>query len=127
MAETEYVEQRSASGAFIVVVAVALLAAISGLAWCYTLQNHIAATEQKLLVEDQKNADLQAKLDSTNARLKATTETLGQSVGMTQRQIELKTQGILAQQKAESARFEQQQQATANGHHGGASPTSSRR
>jgi septal ring factor EnvC (AmiA/AmiB activator) len=113
MAETEYVEQRSASGAFIVVVAVALLAAIGGLAWCYTLQNHIAATEQKLVAEDQKSADLQAKLDSTNARLKATTETLGQSVGMTQRQIELKTQGILAQQKAESARFEQQQQATA--------------
>ena len=116
MAETEYVEQRSASGAFIVVVAVALLAAISGLAWCYTLQNHIAATEQKLVAEDQKNADLQAKLDSTNARLKATTETLGQSVGLTQKQIEAKTQALMVSQaaavraaNAQAAKLEEEQ------------------
>jgi len=112
MSETEYGEQRSASGAFIAVVGVALLAAVGALVWCYALQSHLGATEQKLAVQQQQNVDLQAKLNATNARLRATSETLGQSVGMTQRQIELRTQSILATQKAESARLEQQQAAT---------------
>src|ERR1700733_12915659 len=92
----EYVEQRSISGALLGVVAAALLAALGGLVWCYGLQNHLAAAEQKIAAVDQKNADLVQKLDATNARLRATSETLGQSVGMTQRQIELRTQGIIA-------------------------------
>ena len=111
MSETEYVEQRSASGAFIAVVAVALLAAIGALAWCYTLQKPSWCDGAEVGGGGAKNVDLQAKLDATNARLRATSETLGQSVGMTQRQIELRTQNILAAQKAESARLEQQQQA----------------
>ena len=44
-----------------------------------------------------------------NARLRATTETLGQSVGIAQKQIELKTQSILAAQKADTARLEHEQ------------------
>jgi hypothetical protein len=104
------------SGAFLGVVAVAVLASLGALGWCYELQNHLAATEQKLAIADQKNADLVAKLDATNARLRATSETLGQSVGMTQKQIDLRTQSILAAQKAasaEQARLEQEQAATA--------------
>jgi hypothetical protein len=79
--------------------------------WCYGLQNHLAAAEQKIAAVDQKNADLVQKLDATNARLRATSETLGQSVGMTQRQIELRTQGIIAAQKAATSRLEQEQAA----------------
>jgi hypothetical protein len=95
---------------------VALLAALGSLVWCYALQNHLGVTEQKLAAADQKNADLVTKLDATNARLRATSETLGQSVGMTQKQIELKTQSILAAQKAQTAQTEklaQDQAATA--------------
>jgi hypothetical protein len=106
MSEEGYVAERSASGAFVAVVAVALLAALGALVWCYGLQNHLGVTEQKLAAADQRNADLVAKLDATNARLKATSETLGQSVGMTQKQIELRTQSILAQQKVEAAKLE---------------------
>ena len=106
MAEDGYVEQRTMSGAFLGVVAAALLASLGALGWCYGLQNHLSATEQKLVVADQKNADLVAKLDATNARLRATSETLGQSVGMTQKQIELRTQNILAAQRAASAETE---------------------
>ncbi len=115
MSENELVVERSVSGLFIGVVAVALLAALGALVWCYGLQNHLAAAEQKLAAAQQQNTDLASKLETTNARLRATTETLGQSVGMTQRQIELKTQSILATQaaqKAEAARLEQQQAAT---------------
>ncbi len=111
MSDTEYVEERSASGAFIVVVAIALLAAVGALGWCYTLQGHVASTDQKLAAAEQKNTDLTDKLDATNARLRATAETMGQSVGITQKQIELKTQSILATQKAATARLEQEQAA----------------
>ncbi len=116
MSEEEFVAERSMSGAFIGVVAVALLAALGALAWCYGLQNHLAATEVKLAAADKNNADLQEKLEATNARLKATSETLGQSVGMTQKQIDLKTQSILAAQRAasaETAKLAQEQAATA--------------
>jgi hypothetical protein len=102
----EVVAERSASGAFVAVVAIALLASLGALVWCYGLQNHLGVAEQKLAAADQKNAELVAKLDATNARMKATSETLGQSVGMTQKQIELRTQSILAAQKAASAETE---------------------
>ena len=113
MSEEGYVAERSASGAFVAVVAVALLAALGALVWCYGLQNHLSATEQKLAAADQRNADLTEKLTAMNARLKATSETLGQSVGMTQKQIELRTQSILTAQRAEDAKLQAAQAATA--------------
>ena len=116
MAYEEGQVERSVSGAFIAVVLVALLCAIGGLGWSYSLQHRVVANEQKLATAEQQNVDLQAKLDATNARLRATTETLGQSVGMTQKQIELKTQSLLAAQaaqKAEAAKLEQAQAANA--------------
>jgi hypothetical protein len=109
MSDEEYVEQRSISGALLGMVAVALLAALGGLVWSYGLQNHLSAAEQKIVAADQKNAELAQQLEATNARLRATSETLGQSVGMTQKRIELRTQSIIASQKAESARLEQAQ------------------
>jgi chromosome segregation ATPase len=115
MSEEVQIAERSMSGAFLGVVAAALLASLGALGWCYGLQNHLSATEQKLAAADQKNTDLVAKLDATNARLRATSETLGQSVGMTQKQIELRTQNILAAQRAASAETEklaQEQAAT---------------
>jgi hypothetical protein len=112
MSDEGFVAERSASGAFVAVVAVALLASLGALVWCYGLQNHIGVAEQKLAASDKRNADLVAKLDATDARLKATSETLGRSVGMTQKQIELRTQSILASQKVETAKLEQAQAAT---------------
>src|SRR5271170_6160450 len=108
----EYVEQRSISGALLGVVAAALLAALGGLVWCYGLQNHLAAAEQKIVAADQKNVELTEKLEATNARLRATSETLGQTVGMTQKQIEIRTQSIIAQQKAATAKLEEEEAAT---------------
>lgn len=108
----EYVAERSASGAFVALVGVALLGAVASLAWCYVLQGHVRADDQKLAAVNQTNADLTAKLDATNARLRATSETLGQSVGMTQKHIEQRAQNILAAQKAETAKLEQEQAAT---------------
>jgi hypothetical protein len=113
MSEEGYVTERSMSGAFIGLVAVALLSGLGALVWCYGLQNHLSVTEQKLTAAVQKNTELETKLEATNARLRATGETLGQSVGMTQKQIELRAQSILSQQKLQTAKLEQEQAATA--------------
>ncbi len=85
MSEMEpVVAERSASGAFIAVVLVAVLIGIGGLAWCYNLQSHLA-----------------------------TTETLSANVGATQKQIDARTNSIMAAQKvqdAATARLAQEQQ-----------------
>jgi DNA repair exonuclease SbcCD ATPase subunit len=106
---------QSGSGAFIAAVIVASLLGIGALGWCYSLQNRIAATEQNLTAADKKNVDLADRLDATNARLRATADTLGQNVGATQKQIDARTAVIIAAQKsqnAETAKLAQQQQAS---------------
>jgi DNA anti-recombination protein RmuC len=112
MEERQYVEERSISGALLAVVAISLLAALGGLIWCYSLQKDLGAATQKLTATEQKNAELSQRLEATNARLRATSETLGQSVGMTQKQLELRAQSILAQQKLAQAKLEEAQAAT---------------
>jgi DNA repair exonuclease SbcCD ATPase subunit len=115
MSETEpIVAERSASGAFIAAIIVAVLVGIGALAWCYGLQNHIAVTEQKLAEAEKRNAELADQIERTNARLSATSETLSQNVGATQKQIDARAATIMAAQKqqdAETARLAQQQQA----------------
>jgi len=118
MMNDEPVAERSASGAFIAAVLVACLLSVGALAWCYGLQNHLSATEQKLLDSDKKNSELAAKLadklDATDARLSATSETLSKNVGATQKQIDARAAAIMSAQKAESAetaKLAQQQQA----------------
>jgi DNA repair exonuclease SbcCD ATPase subunit len=112
MGEEEYVAERSVSGALLAVVVIALLAGLGGLVWSYSLQKNLGATQLKLTEAEQKNADLAQKLEATNARLRATSETLGQSVGMTQKQIEARTQSLLAAQRASQEKFEAEQAAT---------------
>ena len=112
MSEDGYVAERSMSGVFIGVVVVALLAALGSLVWCYGLQNHLADTQKQLTAATQKNADLAEKLQATDARLRATSETLGQSVGIAQKQIETRAQSILAAQAAATTKLEREQAAT---------------
>src|SRR5437660_12083635 len=112
MSEEGYVEERSVSGALLATVAVSLLAALGGLVWCYSLQKSLAVAQVKLTAADQKNAELTQQLEATNARLRATSETLGQSVGMTQKQLELRAQSIIAAQRAATPKLEEQQAAT---------------
>jgi hypothetical protein len=115
MSEEGYVAERSVSGALLGVIVVALLAALGGLVWCYGLQNRQTATEKRLAAADQKNVDLAQRLEATNARLRATSETLGQSVGITQKQMETRTQSIIASQRAATAataKLEEAQAAT---------------
>jgi len=115
MSETEPVTaERSASGAFIAIVVVAVLLGVGALIWCYGLQNHITATEQKLAAADKKNADLAEQIERTNARMAATTETLSQNVGATQKQIDARAATIMQAQREQNvatAKLAHQQQA----------------
>jgi chromosome segregation ATPase len=88
------------SNAILGALAVLALMALGALIWCFGLNNHIADAEKRIAATEQKNVDLDQKNEALSARLRATTETLGQSVGMTQKQIELKTQSIMATQAA---------------------------
>jgi uncharacterized protein HemX len=86
------------------VVVVAVLLGVGALVWCYGLQNHLAATEQKLADADKKNADLAEQARRHQRPLSATTETLSQNVGATQKQIDARAQTIMAAQKAQTPR-----------------------
>ena len=107
------------SGAVKAALAAALVMSLGALIWCFGLNNHLSAAEAKLAASEQKNAELTQKQDALSARLRATTETLGQSVGLTQKQIDSKTASIIAAQtaatkaqSAQTAKLEQEQAAT---------------
>jgi len=98
----EVVVQNRPSNALLAALAILALMSLGALIWCFGLNNHLSATESRLATAEQKNVELAQKDDALSARLRATTETLGQSVGMTQKQIEQKTQSIMAAQAAET-------------------------
>ncbi len=118
MSEGQSVVQTRPSVPVLAGIVVAFLLAIGALVWCYGLNNHLVVTEKQLAAAQQRNEELAQKQDALSARLRATTETLGQSVGMTQKQIDLRTQSIMATQvaaarlqSAQTAKLEQEQAA----------------
>jgi phage shock protein A len=101
------------SGALLGAIAVAVLAALGGLVWSYTLNNRIARQETALSEANQQSAKLDAQLRETNARLRVATDELGKSVGMTQKQLDSRAQEIIAREAAENRKLENAQQQTA--------------
>jgi len=106
---TTEIERQPNHGLLLGIGVAGLVLALGALGWSYSIQSKLG---DSLSASQQQNDKLQSELDSTNARLKATSETLGQSVGMTQKQLEDKAQAILATQHADTARLERQQAAT---------------
>jgi len=103
--------QRSFSGVFLVLLAAGLLAGLGGLIWSYSLNGRLTKAEAQLGQAQQENDKLAGELAQTNARLKVETETLGQTVGMTQRQLESKADDLLRRQQADAKRLEGEQAA----------------
>ena len=103
------VEQRSFSGAFLGLVVGALLLALGGLIWSYTLSNRLTKTEIQLVQAQVQNDKLGQQLEQTNARLKVATDTLGQSVGLTQKQLETRANELMRRQEADAKRLESEQ------------------
>jgi DNA anti-recombination protein RmuC len=107
---------RTYSGALLAVLAVALLAAVGGLIWSYTLSSRLTKQETALAEANQQNVKLDARLRETDARLKVATEELGQSLGLTQKQMDARAQEIIRREKADEAnaqRLETAQKETA--------------
>ena len=106
---------RSFSGAFMAAIAVALVAALGGLIWSYTLGSKLSSQQSELSEAKQQNVKLEAELRETDARLKVATDELSTSLGLTQKQLDSRAEEILkreARDEAASARLASQQKQT---------------
>jgi chromosome segregation ATPase len=104
-------EQRNYSGLLIGLLGVAVVCALAGLIWSYSLAGRLTNAETQVATAQQQNAKLAKALDETNAQLRVTSETLGHSLGLTQKQLEDRAADLLRRQQADSKRLESEQQA----------------
>ncbi len=104
---------RSYSAALLVALAIALLAGIGSLIWNYTLSSRLNGQYAALAEAKQENVKLASDLRETDARLKVATEELGNSLGLTQKQMDTRAQEILQREQADSRRLESAQKKTA--------------
>ena len=113
--ETPRIEEvpRTYSGAFMAAMGIALLAAVAGLVWCAVLGSKLSTQQAELADARQQNAALAAELRETDARLRVTTDELGKSLGLTQKQLDERAQEILAREQADNKRLQSAQQQTA--------------
>jgi hypothetical protein len=103
---------RTYSGALLAVIAIALVAAIAGLIWSFTLAGRLTRQEAAMAEANQHSASLEAELRETNARLKVATEELGNSLGLTQKQMDARAQDLVRREQADAARLANQQKLT---------------
>jgi DNA anti-recombination protein RmuC len=104
---------RTYSGAILGVLAVALIAAIAGLIWNYTVSGKVASQQASLAELQQENKKLAAELRETDARLQVATDELGKSLGLTQKQMDTRAQALIRREQADAQRLESAQQETA--------------
>jgi DNA anti-recombination protein RmuC len=104
---------RTYSGAFMAVLAIALVAAIAGLIWCSVLGSRMSSAQAELSEAKHQNTQLAAEMRETNARLQVATDELGKSLGLTQKQLDERAQSIVRQEQEDSQRLARAQQQTA--------------
>jgi len=93
-----------------------LVLGLGALAWSLSLQNHLNTAQQNADAANKQNAVLAEKLQQTNERMHAEDQTLAQSVGMTQKQLEDKSNQLISAQRsaeAATAKLQKEQAATA--------------
>jgi chromosome segregation ATPase len=92
---------RTYSGALLAAIAVALLGAIGGLIWSYTISGRLTHQEAALADANQQNVKMAAELRETNARLHVATDELGKSLGLTQKQLDDRASAIIRREDAQ--------------------------
>lgn len=110
-----YVAEHRAPNWLVGLTVLALLASLGALGWALGLQNHLTVAEGKLNAATQQNAALSEKIEDTNERLRAQGEALGQTVGLTQKQLEERSAQLAMAQKnvvATTRTLQKQQTAT---------------
>jgi len=90
---------RTYSGALLAAIAVAVLAAVGSLIWCFTLNTRLSAAQAELADAKQQDTQLAASLRETDARLKVATDELGKSVGLTQKELDQRAQAIITKEQ----------------------------
>jgi len=90
---------RTYSGALLAAIAVAVLAAIGSLIWCFTLNSRLSTAQAELADAKQQDTQLAANLRETDARLKVATDELGKSVGLTQKELDQRAQAIITKEQ----------------------------
>jgi len=91
---------RTYSGALLAAIAIALLAAVGSLIWCFTLTSKLSTAQAELADSKQQDTQLAAELRETDARLKVATDELGKSVGLTQKELDERAQAIVQREDA---------------------------
>ncbi len=94
-------------------MAIALLAAIASLIWCFTLSSRLSTAQAELADAKQQNTQLAAGLRETEARLQVDTDELSKANGLTQKQLDQRAQAIIQQEEADNERLESEQKQTA--------------
>ena len=104
---------RSYSGALLAAIAVALLAGVGGLIWNYVQSGTLTNQQKEIDAAKDQNKKLAADLRETDARLKVANEELGQSLGLSQKQMDARAQEILRREQADNQRLENAEKQTA--------------
>jgi myosin heavy subunit len=104
---------RSYSGALLAAIAVALLAGVGGLIWNYVQSGTLTNQQKEIDAAKDQSKKLAADLRETDARLKVANEELGQSLGLSQKQMDARAQEILRREQADNQRLENAQKQTA--------------
>jgi len=104
---------RTQSTALMVALALALVAALGSLIWSFTISGRVSRQESEITDARSENAKLSSELRETEARLKVAQQELGDSLGLTQKQMEASAQEILRKEQADSRRLENEQKQTA--------------
>ena len=104
---------RSYSGALLAAIAIALLAGVGGLIWNYSQSTTLANQQKEIDTANEQNKKLASDLRETKAELHVATEELGQSLGLTQKQMEARAQEIISREEADAKRLDSAQNQTA--------------
>jgi len=94
---------RSYSGALLAAIAVALLIGIGSLIWNYNQSGTLANQQKEIDAANDQNKKLAAELRETDAHLKVATEELGNSLGLTQKQMDERAQEIVRREERNEA------------------------
>ncbi len=107
---------RQQIGSLVAGLVAAVVMGAGALIWCFGLNGQLARAERHLALLERQNVELMQKQDSLGAGLRTATETLGQSVGITQKQIDVEAELLALSQgsmKAQAAKLEKQQASAA--------------
>jgi len=85
-----------------VLIAIAGVYVIASLVMFYNLHDRLSTLQRS-------QAEMEKKMDLTDAKLKASTETLASKVGMTEKELAARTAELQRQQRASESRLVEQQ------------------